>query len=230
MLKKGMLYLLFLLFGTTLSAQENVNKLNSKVVNCGFKVGFNALSSTYYDVFQNDTAITNKSFTNKVGFVGGLFMRINLNSFFMQPEVTFNYSRESFDFQPIPPQGEVSGMQEFNVDYYSLAVPVLAGYNIVKEGPFLFNLFVGPSFRYKYKTHFNENGYSFNDESAQYNINIITGFSLGISHLHFDFRYEICRPNTNIEFNKIANAPEFLQNIRIKKNENILSFSCGLMF
>ncbi len=219
-----------LIYCCSLQAQNKLTPLTDKMVNWGFNVGVNALSTTHFDVFQGETRLENTSYTNEVGFTGGTFIRINLNNFFMQPEFAYYYSQEKFAFERLSSTGSPTQETSVNAHYHSLIVPVLAGYNIVKENHFLFNVYMGPDFQYRYRTSFDQGGIHFINKSPQYSVNGIIGFSLNISHLFFDFRYEINRPNTNINFNDIVNAPEYLKDISVKKNENILSFSCGLMF
>ncbi len=214
----------------SIHAQKRLSPLTAKTVNWGFNGGINALSTTHFSVYQGDTKLEDVSYVNKVGFTGGAFFRINLSNFFMQPEVTYCFAQEKFSFGRLTDSGSSSLQTTINTHYQSLLVPVLAGYNIIKQNHYLFNVYLGPDFQYHYRTSFDQGNTHFIDKSPRYSINGIIGFSFNISNLFFDFRYEINRPNTDIYFNDITEAPEYLKDISVKKNENILSFSCGLMF
>ena len=214
----------------SVQAQRKSSLLTSKTVNWGLKAGVNALSSSYFDVYQGETIIDDVSYVNKIGFTGGVFFRVNLSNFFMQPEAIYSYSKEKYSFEQ--PSTDFSNYLKSTIGayHYSLLVPVLAGYNVIKQDRYLFSVYLGPSFQYHYKTSFDQMSSNFIDETSQYSINGTIGISFSISHIFFDFRYLINRPNTNVYFNDIADSPEYLKNVSIKKNENMLSFSCGLMF
>ncbi len=209
-------------------SQKSSSRLMAKTVNWGISAGFNAKTSTHFEVYKGEEELSKKSYTNEVGFLGKAFLRINLSNFFMQPEAEYTYLKERFSF--IEPSESGSLNRQIDASYQLLTIPVLAGYNIVKEGPFLFNVYLGPNFKYLYTRNFKSGGTSFNDKTPQYSVNGIAGFSVNISRLYFDFRYELNFPDANIDFGDISNAPESLQPISVEKNENLLSFSIGLMF
>ncbi|MDR1370658.1 MAG: PorT family protein [Dysgonamonadaceae bacterium] len=229
-LKYSIMLICGLIYCCSIQAQRELSPLTSKVVNWGVRVGINALDFIEVGAIQHDVELGNVSYTNKVGFTGGAFFRVNLSNFFMQPEVAYNYTQEKFSFGRLTEAGTSSLQTDVNVHYRTLSIPVVAGCNIVKQDHYLLSVYLGPDFRYSYRTSFDLESAHFVDKSPQYNINALIGFSLNVSHLFFDFRYEINRPDTDIHFADVANAPEFIKDISVKKNENILSFSCGFMF
>jgi hypothetical protein len=110
---------------------------------------------------------------------------------------------------------------------------VLVGYNIIKEGPFLLNMSLGPSVKYIYKADYkiNEQNYTVdNPQYIHYKYSGIIGFAIIIAKYYFDIRYELNLPDTDIHLDKIPNMNESLKKIYIHKNENILNFSFGFMF
>ncbi|GHT70942.1 hypothetical protein FACS189455_1620 [Bacteroidia bacterium] len=230
MLRYFNILLITLICCFSVHAQKNFDPLTVKTVNWGLNVGFNALNFTHYNVYQGETKLDNSSYTNKTGFSGGMFLRINLSNFFMQPEVNYSLIRERFSFIKTNDAGNPLPETVINADYQSLLLPVLAGYNIVKNSHYVFNFYIGPDFQYRYRSSFDLEGTPFKDKSPQFSINGIIGLSLNISHLFFDFRYEINRPNTDFNFAKVSDSPEYLKDILVKKNENILSFCCGMIF
>jgi len=213
-----------------LSAQNNADTFLDNAFNWGLKGGFNGTLVTHYDVAKSGEPLEDKTFTNKTGYGGGLFIRINLGELFMQPEFAYCYSKERYAFV-IPGAEENSALSfRINARHHEVSVPVLIGYNMVKSGNYLFNIYVGPDFRNNFRTHFTELYQVFTDVSARYRINGVVGFSLNVAHLLFDFRYMFRFPNTDVDFADVDEAPEYLKRFAVSKNENLLSFSCGLMF
>ncbi len=230
MVKKCILLFIFYLTGINLIAQEEVSRKNEyPVINWGVKVGLNALTSTHYRVYSGENRLDNTSITNKIGYQGSLFLRINLGNFFMQPEISWDYYRESCSF-PAPFNGNPAEIATLDIKNNYAGLNALAGYNIIKDGPYLFNGYIGSSFKYSYLRNYSVMGSEFKDLDKDYNINGIVGFSIHISKLYLDIRYEVSRPNTDIHFEKVEEAPGYLKDITIEKNENILTFSCGMMF
>lgn len=221
-------------------AQTEVNsEVILKTFNWGFRVGFNARNSELYSIFEDGVKAENKNITNCVGFQSNIFGRINIENIFLQPEVGYNIVRESIQFNhPTPTSTEeilLAGKAQditLNQHTQSLNSAMLLGYNIVKHDAYLFNVFLGPNFRYTFLNTFNkgkDNEYKY--KTPQYNLNLIAGISANISYFYFDFRYEINIPEKkDFSFEDDDSAPDYLKNIAIRKNENLLSFSIGMMF
>ena len=227
-------HIAILLFGLicccSIQAQKKPSLLTSRTINWGFNAGINALSSSNFEVFAGENKLNEASYSNKIGFTGSTFFRLNLGSLFLQPEAAYYYTQEKISFGR-PTETDNFVRSTVDIRHHSILVPVLAGYNIVKQGHYLFNVYLGPCFQYHYKTSFKHMSSNFtNDKLPKYSINSTIGISCSISHIFFDFRYMINYPNTNVHFSDIADSPEFLRDISVKKNENMLSFSCGLMF
>jgi hypothetical protein len=199
--------------------------------NWGIMVGLNALSSTHYDVFLDDSEITNKQYQNKVGYNITSFFKINFKHVFLQPELTTNIYRQHFSFLLPDKSSSSSGNKNVGINSYTGNATALLGYYVVEKQPFRINLFVGPSFRYTYRTDYTFNKVTkVSDNDSKYGYTGILGCSVSILYAHFDIRYEINLPNSNIQMNEISGIPEPFQHIFIRKNENMLNFSFGLMF
>jgi hypothetical protein len=202
-------------------------------VNFGIKAGVNALSTNYYDPYFGENSLSNGSFTNKNGYLVSAFMRINYDRVFLQPELTWNYYlQECFFSLPIEDtENEYYPETKLDIDSRSLNANILFGYNIIKSNPFLFNFYIGTSFKGIYSRDYDTNfGRKFSENEVLLNYTGIVGLSLNISKLHFDMRYELNQSNTNLDLSKIPDFPEKFHGVTLKKNENILSFSCGIMF
>lgn len=214
-----------------LASQPQMDRVTKGNVNWGVKVGMNAIASNHCDIFYNDEKTgDNESVKSKVGFTTGAFIRINLDNFFFQPDFGFTNSREKLSFL-IPLDESNSYRYNINCNYYSFDVATMLGYNVVKEGPYLLNFFVGPTLRYQYKSNYDINNTRIsNDHKNNYKLNGIMGLSFNITNLYFEAKYEMNFSDYHIDFNQMSILPSDLRNINISKNENLLSFSCGLIF
>ena len=216
--------LIFLMTGNHVQAQ-------SKRINWGFKLGLNALSTTSYEAYSGEEILPNSSYVNKNGYLINAFVRFNLQSIFLQPEIAWNNYRRECSFA-LPAENTNGYLPATSFDLNSKAVNVnfLVGYNIVDDRPYLLGFFIGTSFIGTYKTNYSSNIDHFSNDKLRLNYAGILGFYINISNIHFDFRYEFNRPNTNLDFGEVSGSPYSYRSIVLEKNENILSFSCGLMF
>jgi hypothetical protein len=203
------------------------------VFNWGIRGGVNALSTNFYEVSDGTDGIVPKPYKNKVGYNISLFSRINLGRLLMQPELAWNTYSQDLSFASTNPENSYITLTELSSKSNSVNINVLVGYNVIKEGPFLLNIAIGPSFKYIYKTHYNIDNQSYTVENSQYThykYSGIIGFAVTIAKFYFDIRYELNLPDTDIHLNEIPEIPESLKNVYIHKNENILSFSFGFMY
>jgi len=200
---------------------------NRKVVNWGLKVGLNANAMMHLQVIQGGEELSNVSFRNKTGNNVNVFFRLNLDRFFVQPELEWMVLRKDILFTEISER-----LTELSVKTQSINVNGLIGYNITKTGPFVFNVIAGASWRYQFEAHYSalqsKNDY-WNDKLT-FNPYGIVGFSTNISNVHFDIRYALSILTANVKFDDIPNKPNWAEGISIYNRENILSFSFGIMF
>jgi hypothetical protein len=202
------------------------------IFNWGIRAGINALSTNFYKVSDNDVDISKKSYKNEVGHNISAFSRINLGRFLMQPEFTWNTYNQYLSFSTTDTDN-YDHLTEIMRKSYSFNMNMLVGYNIIKEGPFLLNMAIGPSVKYIYKMDYeiNKNNYAVTDpQYIHYKYSGIIGFAIIIAQSYFDIRYELNLPDTDIHLDEIPDIQESIKNIYIHKNENILSFSFGLIF
>lgn len=206
-----------------------VRERGEKVFNWGARLGMNALSTLYLDIENNGGEVPSRSYTNKTGFVSSAFMRINIDKFFMQPELVWNiYNHHyQFDYTDL----DVVHNYDMNVRSYAVGSAVLFGYKIVKNDPFTFSLIAGPTFKQIYQAYFDIDTFEpFYGKSPNYSIGVNLGFAINIDKVYFDIRYEFVTPDSNVNFGDINEMPDELRGIKFLKNENVLSFSCGMMF
>jgi hypothetical protein len=211
---------------------ENQLLAQSKRLNYGFKVGLNALSATKYKTYYAGEP-TSGSYTNKNGYLIGAFIRINYDHLFLQPEAIWNHHRQKCSFMlPYPNDiNNVNFPKAPDIDMNAVNTNLVLGYKIIEEKPYLCSIYAGTSLKWTYKIKYEINeGDDYSGKSDLFCYAGIIGFSVNISKLYFDFRYEINQPDTNLDFSKISGIPESYQAVFLEKNENILSFSCGIMF
>jgi hypothetical protein len=201
------------------------------IFNWGIRGGVNALSTNFYEVSNGESEITLKPYKNKVGYNISAFTRINLGRLLMQHEVAWNSYSQDLSFASTDADNSYNHT-DLSRKSNSFNINVLVGYNIIKEGPFLLNIGIGPSFKYIYKTDYDINNQNYTVENPQYvhyKYSGIVGFAIIISKFYFDIRYELNFPDTDIHLDEIPEIPESLKNVYIHKNENILSFSFGFI-
>jgi hypothetical protein len=203
------------------------------IFNWGIRGGVNALSTNFYEIYEGATEISAKSYKNKVGHNICVFSRINLGRLLMQPELAWNTYSQYLSFTSTGADDSYTSLTELSRKSNSLNINVLVGYNIIREGPFLLNMGIGPALKYIYKTDYSINNVDYtvkNPQYKHYKYSGIIDLAIIISKFYFDVRYEFNLPDTDIHLDEIPNIPESLKNIYIHKNENILSFSFGLMY
>jgi len=210
---------------------KNVTAQNQRM-NWGVRLGLNAVSITSYEAFNVDQILENSSYTNKNGFLITGFARFNMNRMFLQPELGWsNYRRSCLFSIPVEESNTSSLPVNLNIDSKVVKSIFLAGYNIVHDYPFLLGFFAGSSLSGIYHTGYSmESDNSFSEKDLSFNYSGIIGFSINISRIYFDLRYEMGFPNANLNMRDIPGFPEYYHNVRIKKREEILSFSFGVMF
>lgn len=219
--------LLISLFGT-----GNQLFAQSERLNYGFKVGLNALSPTKYKTYYAGEPVSG-SYTNQNGYLAGVFFRVNYSHVFLQPEAVWNFHRQKCGFMllPDPHDQDTYLPKSLDINMDAVNTNLMVGYNMINDKPYLCNIYLGASLKWTYRIKYeiaDDHSYSGKSDFSRYAG--VIGFSVTISKLYFDFRYEINRPDTNLDFSKIPDIPEQYQSVFLEKNENILSFSCGVMF
>jgi hypothetical protein len=235
-------FLLFLIIGWSLCgfAQEITTGTHSKKVNFGIKGGFNT-AMYFVDEFKiKDITINDIQNNYKVGYFGGMFIRINMKKHFIEPELSYIVSKSeiSFDKKGSQHPDIEPDYASINSTIHSIELPVLYGYNFIKEGPYGMAFFIGPKFQYVWNkksklefTNFDQQGIE--EKLHPFNINAVAGVGVNISNIFFDFRYELGLRNisksvTYIESN--GDGSENVANMIFKRRSNLLSFSLGVIF
>lgn len=221
--------------------QEGIKKITkSSCINYGMKGGFN--SSMYFvDKFKiKDVTIDEIQNNYKVGYFGSIFMRINMERHFVQPELAYTVSKSNISFDK-----KGSQHPDIEPDYASInstirtfELPILYGYNFIKSGPYGMCFFLGPEIKYIWQQksrlsfgNFDQKGIE--EELFPVNISAVIGVGVTISRIFFDFRYDIGIYNISksVTYENITQeGEEQTSNITFNRRNNILSFSLGVIF
>lgn len=235
-MKKNVAFLLLALFTLPVMGQGHEEDYQDRMVNIGVRAGFN---SSMYQVSKfriNDVTIGDTQNNYKIGYFGAVFLRLNFQHHYLQPEVCYQISRCEIGFDKLGSQHE-----EVDPDYayikstiHSIEVPVLYGYNIVKTGPYALSVFAGPKVKLLWKKRNRITFDNFDQEGIQeelhpLNLSVTAGVAVNISRIFFDFRYEQGLNNISKSISHDTDA-QGTSGIVFKRREANLSFSLGFMF
>lgn len=238
-MKKPVLLLFVLLLSLSAQAQNFIH-IEDKMFNFGAKVGFNSTLPVINSLKIDDVEAEDIRVQYKVGYQASAFCRININRFFIQPDLSWYRTEGDIRFS-LPETTETNGAgsaikssDQLKLKSSSLEMPVMIGYYLVKEGPYALSMMVGPKFKYNYKvrytTRFSEVTNEYINDSTPFGIGIATGLGVSIARLFFEFTYEFGINTIESDFKDRSSLKPVGRNISIDKRTNMLSFSLGFLF
>ena len=229
---RNLLICIILLFPCMLCAQEKEKKLK---FNAGLKVGFQAV--TYNNPTFNIDGYTyneNTIQSNKIGYTIAPFMRLSKGRLYIQAEAAFGITRHSFDFTDTREENiekTTPNIPEYNLRTYCLQVPILLGYEFIKQGKYGMSVFTGPRTRFTFTSldkqeyrHFSYDDLNEVLEKKTYYWEL--GLGLKIYNVFFDFVYDMGLTDAS----KYMEAPKMGKRFKTERKDNILSFSVGMIF
>jgi len=225
-MKKILLLIVVSLFlSTTMMAQI--------LPNFGIKGGLTTskISTNLSETFSSDNAL---------GYQVGLFARLNLGKFYIQPELVYNHRSTSLDYTIKPNidfDNKSLGVQS-EVKIGSFDIPVLLGFKIIKSRLIGVRIFAGPeisfatnkSLTYQYST---SNGSDFDgevpdpltlDDFNKTTWYLQAGAGVDVLIFTFDIRYE--KGLSDIYSGEISD----LDAQSISFTNNVWVFSLGIKF
>lgn len=232
-----------LLVSSALFAQERKEENKSKSlcsINYGVKAGFNSSMFLVSELKIQDVTIDEVQNNYKIGYFGALFMRINIARHFLQPEVSYNVSKCEISFDKLGSQHP-----DIEPDYasvrtklYSIDLPLLYGYNVVKDGPYSMSIFGGPKLRYLWNnkseiTFVNFDQQGIREQLHPFNLSAVIGVGVSISKIFFDFRYEqgLGNLSKSVTYDNInTDGSTGTSDLTFRRRDSALSFSVGFMF
>lgn len=241
-MKHRLFVILFMLVALPGIAQQRDLKdyVGDKKVNFGVKGGFNSSMMLISHLSVDGHNISNIQNEYKIGYFASLFMRINFDRHFLQPELSYNINQCEIHFSAPKTDDLIATPHQYAISsrISCFELPILYGYNFVKEGPYQMAVFGGPKIRYFWDKH-SENQYhnfhqtSIMEEMYPLNLSMTMGIAVTISRIFFDFRYDIGLHNISKKLdyspNNLIDVPDDEQ-IRFHRRYNTLSFSLGLYF
>lgn len=239
-MKKIYLIGLFVSF-CLLTKAEKFLQVDDRAFNWGARVGFNATFPIINSLAVNGIEAENVHLQYKVGFLAAVFCRINIERMFLQPSLAWHRAEGEILFTVPGLVGAVTNTSpQATVDRLfmraeSLELPIMVGYNLVKQGPYGLSLMVGPNLKYNYKvsytSNFDNTEQELENNKNPFGINISAGVGVSIWRLFFDFIYEFGLNHTESDFkDRISQIPANNNDITINKRTNVMSFSLGFLF
>lgn len=218
----------------------------SRQINFGVKGGFNSTLFLIPHFTVNGENMDEVQNNYRIGYFGSVFMRINFGRHYLQPEVSYNISRCNITFdKPLPeeaPEEMLPEKADINSSIHSIDIPVIYGFNFIKEGPYSFGVFAGPKMRCiltrKSDIEFNNfDQTNIHETLRKINFCATMGIAVTISRVFFDFRYDIGLHNISkkiaytLPANQDGNMSHTDDNkMHFHRRDNVLSFSLGVFF
>ncbi len=232
-------------FGEDAEGEYTIHR-SDRTVNFGVKGGFTSSLFLVSDFVLNGTEIKEVENNYKIGYFGSVFMRLNFGQHFLQPEISYAINRCDITFnKPLPEEVEENTIAEkasITSSIHSIEVPVIYGYNIIKEERCSFALFAGPKIRYILDkpsriTFENFDQQNITETLYPFNFSVTAGVAVTISRVFFDFRYDIGLHNISkrMSYQPVLEDDsgeelELSHQIRFHRRDNVLSFSLGVFF
>lgn len=223
---------ILLLFPCLLGAQESDKRLR---FNAGLKVGFQAV--TYNDPtfgIEGYTYNSNTIQSNRIGYTVSPFMRLSRRRLYIQIESAFGITRHSFDFtdtresniEKITPN-----IPQYDLKTYCLQVPILFGYEFVKQEKYGMSVFTGPRIKFTFTSHDDQQYRHFAYDDLHEVLKKQTyyweiGLGIKIHNVFFDFVYDMGLTDAS----EYIEAPKVKKHFKSERKDNILSFSVGMIF
>jgi len=171
--------------------------------------------------------------TGKSGVFTSAAMRVNFRRFFLQPEAGYSYIYGGTSFQLLQEDGEEHPDNQFvSFKNHSIDIPVFAGYNFIQHRPYVMSFYVGPQFRYNFKSsyYYNYNKVDETDEQPC-KFNIAVGLSAHIGRLMLEFRYIVDPFETEVtNYNIITESGQQPTAVSYKQRINTMGFAIGYYF
>jgi hypothetical protein len=211
-----------------------------KVFNWGAKIGFNSAMPIINSLSIDGVEMVSESVDHKVGLMASVFCRINVERFFIQPALSVHLTESEISFTIpqndgiLPSRSFKYNDEQFKLTTHSIDVPVLIGYNVVKEGPYMLSFMFGPKLKYNYRVNYTPNWedaeHRYEDDSTPFEVGLSTGIGVTIWPLFLDFSYEFGLNKVQSDFTETYSDTPYENKIIMDKRTNILSFSLGVLF
>ncbi len=236
-MKKVLLLPLLLLLCHALCAQKLIS-IKDKAFNFGAKVGVNAAFPIVNSLAIDGTEAEDVSLQYKVGYQASLFCRINVNRFFVQPDLTWSHKAGDIIFSlPVTTSSSfvnAPATDRLQMETSSIEMPIMIGYYLVKEGPYALSFMVGPKMKYNYRSHYttylSEVADEYINDGSPLGLGISTGVGVSIWRLFFEFTYGFGLNRVESDFKDRSSSMSTERSISVDKRTNVMNFSLGVLF
>ncbi len=225
---------ILLLLPAMVAAKEQSGILSHRI-NYGLKVGCASTTLIMRDIRIGDFSTDEYSPNSETGFIVSAFGKVNLGRCYLQTGLSFYSCYSSVDFQYKAPESETETEQTFSIQGKYLQVPLLFGFNLVKEDPYSLSLFAGPKLTLPLSNTFSSEYSGFRgaviDETIYpVTLKITLGMCCSIKNVLMDFGYDIeLRPQsdgvlTESTFRGVPGP------VVMRRSTGVLYFSLGFIF
>lgn len=219
---------------------ENLSTQRDPKINVGLKAGFNS-SMFFIDHFSLGSRNLQDIRNNyKVGYQTAFFCRFNLKSHhFIQTELSYSNSKGSISIADEEDNiGLLADDALVKTELHTFDIPLLYGYKFVDAYPYGMAFFIGPKASYVWDKHSQSTYTGFYQQDIRENMkkfcfSAVAGLAVNVSNIFFDFRYEVGLHDMirgTVFDEQVTQSPYSQQQIILKRRQNILSFSIGVIF
>ena len=136
-MRKGLLIIISVFIGTIAMAQV--------LPNIGIRGGLTVSS------LNTTNASANFDSENRLGYQGGVFARINLGKFYIQPELIYNHrsTKLEYEIEPLIDLEKQAVGVHSEIKIGTFDIPVLLGFKIIKTKLLNVRVFVGPEISFE---------------------------------------------------------------------------------
>ncbi len=210
------------------------------MVNWGIRGGATSPISIIHEVATDDISTEPPTLNSEVSYLGSAFCRINIRNSYIQLEAELCNSLSSIDFytNQLITTALTEEQTTIREDRTSLQIPLLYGYNFIKESPYELSIFAGPVVTHNLYQNLSIEGerrtyFDIEQEERTYTAGIIVGMATRISRFIVDFRYEYGLNPTRqtLKYTYIDSANMPITGVStLERGINTLSFSLGVVF
>lgn len=178
------------------SAYPQKNELVERTFNWGFELGCGTTGMYMHKVgIGGYDASDNYSRQSGIGYMFSTFGRANMGKFYIQTGFSLFNDRTSISFPYREPQSDMDMTGSFSVEGIYFQVPLMVGFNIVKQHPYSFSVFAGPRFSTPWasecKAYYSGFGNSRVSENLnRINFSLTAGVCCSISNVLMDFGFD----------------------------------------
>ncbi len=208
----------------------------NKKINFGLKAGFRSTNYIVSDFLIDGKRIEDPQKNYLLGYYASAFTRLNFNHRFVQAEISYNIDRAEVLLNKDIPATSTAPISTVTSNIQTISFPLMYGFYIVRQGPYTLSVFLGPKAEYIVKSNIDYESFeqqNIKEKLHPLNLAIVSGISVSISKVFFDFRYEqeTLNISKSISYESLSTENSTgAGNIKFHRRGSSLSFSFGVLF